>query len=283
MIRIGPAGWTHPGLSDIWPARSASFDALAFLGTYFGCIEVDVTAHVTPRKEHIARWSAALADCPRTRLIVRLPTELVDLARPAPERDEGAERFRAALGPLVHRQRLGAVVAVLDERTLFGPAETRAMATLARILGPVPLVLEAAHPSWHESRALDALAGAGWSLAHLALDERWNAPPRRHRPTGPIGMLRLVRPGPAKPQDIAALARRATEIAGDVDEVFVVTDNGGRAGTPAGASVAAALEIKFVLGGERPVAAWRGIIDAFPHLAPLTQIEGASALGESQA
>jgi len=284
VIRIGPAGWTHPGLSAIWPARRAqSFDPLAFLGTYFGCIEVDVTAHVTPRQEHVVRWSSALADHPRTRLLVRLPTELVDLARPAAKRDEAAERFREALSPLVRRQRLGAVVAVLAGETLFGPAETRAMAALARALGPVPLVLEAAHPSWHESRALDAVGGAGWSLAHLELDETWNAPPRRHRPTGPIGMLRLVRAGVAEPARIAALARRARAIASDVDTVFVVTDNGGRAGTPAGASLAAALEIKFVLGGERPVPAWRGIIDAFPHLAPLVELESEGSPSDPQA
>lgn len=285
MIRIGPSGWTHPGLDPIWPAgRGPDFEPLEFLGRWFGCVEVDVTAHVMPRREHVVRWSAALADHPRSRLLVRLPRDLVDLARPAAARLEGAERFRESLAPVVRRERLGAVVATLDERALFGPAETRALAELAHALAPLDLVLEAAHPSWHEGRALDVLAGADWSLAHLELDDRWDAPPRRHRATGPIGMLRLLRPGTYAPARIGALARRTREIARDVDAVYVVADNAARGGAAPGASLATALEIKYVLAGEQPVPAWPGIVRAFPHLEGLVTTEdpGRRSAGESR-
>ena len=41
MIRIGPSGWTHPGLEPIWPpGRGRDFDPLEFLGRWFGCVEV---------------------------------------------------------------------------------------------------------------------------------------------------------------------------------------------------------------------------------------------------
>ena len=59
MIRIGPSGWTHPGLDRAWPLkRGAQFEPLSFLGQFFGAVEVDVTAHVLPREEHIVRWAA---------------------------------------------------------------------------------------------------------------------------------------------------------------------------------------------------------------------------------
>ncbi|MEM1450896.1 MAG: DUF72 domain-containing protein [Planctomycetota bacterium] len=284
MIRVGPAGWTHPGLAALWPpaGSDASFDSLAFLAHYFDVVEADATAHAMPRATHVDRWRVAIAARAGSQLLVRVPSELVDLGRPAAERLAGAGRFREALAPLTRRRRLGAAVAVLDPRALYGPAEARALADLARELEGVPLVLEAPHRSWYASRALDALSGAGWSLAHVVADERWDAPPERHRPTGPIGMLRVVRSGGIAPPGIGWLARRAREIAMDVDDVFVVTDNGGRAGTAPGASVVAALEIAYVLGGERPVPAWQQVLDAHPHLGQVVRIQDPSLPGDTR-
>ena len=274
MIRIGPSGWTHPGLDRAWPLkRGAQFEPLSFLGQFFGAVEVDVTAHVLPREEHIVRWAAALQDRPRTRLLVRVPSAVLDLARTAAERAADAEQFRSSLAPLVRRERLGGLVATLPDGTLFGPSEARALGDLARILSPAPLVLAAGHRSWYERRALDVLAGAGWSLAHLDEDERWDAPPRRHRATGPVGMLRLRGPGPYDPARIGGAARRALEIAGDVDDLYVIADNASRPGAVPASTLAAALEVKFVLAGEQPVPGWRRIIEVFPHLEPLLELE----------
>lgn len=275
MIRIGPSGWTHPGLERAWPAGAGSdFDPLGFLGRHFGAVEVDVTAHVLPREEHISRWAASLREHTRTRMLVRVPDAALDLSRSAEERATDAARFRASLAPLVRRERLGALVAALPEGTLFGPAEARALGELARALAPAPLVLSAPHRSWYERRALDLLAGAGWSLAHLDLDDRWDAPPRRHRPTGPVGMVRLVGAAPYDPARIGSVARLAREVSADVDELYVVADNARHRGAAPAAALAAALEVKFVLAGERPVPGWRRIIEVFPHLEPLLDVSG---------
>lgn len=270
MIRVGPSGWTHPRLADVWPIRRGpTFDPLAFLAGHFGCIEVDITAHAVPRPQHVTRWKSALAEAPeRTRLLVKLPLTLGEFARPVEERRQTLEATAAALRPLLGRDRLGALVLTLGDGVLHGAAETRWIAGVARAFSGAPLVLEAAHPSWYESRALDAVGGAGWSLAHVEPPDRWDAPPRRHRPTGPIGMLRLLAPGQAPPPVIGALARRARALQDHVREVFVVT-----AGPidPAAASMrlASALELRFVLAGERPVPAWPELVAAHPHLAPL--------------
>ncbi len=272
MIRIGPSGWTHPGLLSVWPqgrSGGAPFDPLEFLGRYFGCVEVDATAHAVPRAEHVQRWQASLAEAERTRIVLRLPRSLTDLSRDPADRAAEAERTNTALQSLVRRKKLGALVAELAPGTIFGPAETRALIELARAFPGAPLVLEADHGSWYERTALDTVGGAGWSLAHVEPADRWDAPPRDHRPTGPVGMLRLLAPGRAGPPVIGALARRARLLEPRVDEVFVVAANGGRESSAPELRLAAALEIKFVLRGQSPVPAWPEIVQACPHLAPV--------------
>ena len=103
MIRVGPSGWTHPRLADVWPIRRGpTFDPLAFLAGHFGCVEVDITFHAVPRPQHVTRWKAALADAPeRTRLLVKLPAALGELARSAEERRQTLEATAAALRPPV--------------------------------------------------------------------------------------------------------------------------------------------------------------------------------------
>lgn len=275
MIRIGPSGWTHPGLLSVWPGErhgGAPFDPLAFLGRYFGCVEVDATAHAVPRPEHVQRWQASLADAERTRIVLRLPRSLTDLTRSVSERESDAERTCGALQTLLRRKKLGALVAELAPGTIFGPMETRALTLLKRAFPHAPLVLEADHVSWYERTALDTLGGAGWSLAHVEPADRWDAPPRDHRPTGPIGMLRLLAPGRAAPSVIGALARRARQLQPRVDEVFVVAANGGRQSAAPELRLAAALEIKYVLRDEVPVPAWPEIVQACPHLASLVEL-----------
>ncbi|QDV10096.1 hypothetical protein Poly30_56580 [Planctomycetes bacterium Poly30] len=257
----------HPALETLLPAkRSADFHRVAFFGGYFGCLEVDTTAHVIPRREHVARWRAALSESPRTRLLLRLPAGLLDRSRSDAERAADTEAFVVALTPLLKRERFGAVVATLpSEGYLFGPAEVRSLSQLARALRPAPLVLEARHRSWYESTALDAVRGTGWSLVYLEGDDRWDAPPADHGATGPIGMLRLVHDGPAPPALIGRVARRARALEERFDVLYVVTD----CGPAVQPGVAAALEIKYVLNGEQPILAWPEIRSSFPHLEPL--------------
>ena len=275
MIRIGPSGWTHPGLLPVWPSErrgGAPFDPLEFLGRYFGCVEVDATAHAVPRPEHVQRWQASLAEAARTRIVLRLPRALTDLTRDPADRLAQAEQTCAALQSLLRREKLGALVAELAPGTIFGPSETRALIELSRAFPGAPLVLEADHASWYEQASLDTLAGAGWSLAHVEPADRWDAPPRDHRPTGPIGMLRLLAPGRAAPPVIGALARRARLLEARVDEVFVIAANGGRESSSPELRLAAALEIKYVLRGESPVPAWPEIVSACPHLASIVDL-----------
>ena len=270
MIRIGFAGVMHTALDGLLPGnRTPDFDRIAFFGGYFGGLELETTAHVIPRREHVARWGAALAERPRTRLLLRLPSALLDRGRTAEQRSADTTAFVEALTPLLKRERFGAVVATLPGHSyLYGPAEIRSLSLLARALNPAPLVLEARHRSWYETAALDAIRGAGWSLGHLEGDSRWDAPPPDHAPTGSVGVLRLVHEGVAPPALIGQLARRARALESRFDVLYVVAD----CGPTVLPNVAAALEIKYVLNGERPVPAWPELCTLFPHLEPLCDL-----------
>ena len=272
MIRIGFAGVMNPALEAVLPrSRRVNFERISFFGGYFGCLELETTAHVIPRREHVARWGAALAECPRTRLLLRLPSALLDRRRSGEQRAADTATFVEALTPLLKRERFGAVVATLPSADyIYGPSEIRSLSLLGRALSPAPLVLEARHRSWYETAALDAVRGAGWSLGYLEGDERWDAPPTDHAPTGSVGMLRLVHPGVAPPELIGRVARRARALESRFDVLYVVTDSG----VATGPNAAAALEIKYVLNGERPVPAWPEICAASPRLKPLCLLPG---------
>ena len=98
MIRVGPSGWTHPRLADVWPIRRGpTFDPLAFLAGHFGCVEVDITAHAVPRPQRRAGRRPSRSP-ERTRLLVKLPLTLGELARPVEERRQTLEATAARCG-----------------------------------------------------------------------------------------------------------------------------------------------------------------------------------------
>ncbi len=273
MIHVGVSRATHPRMQEAWPAgRDAAFEPLAFLAGFFGCVEVDASAHVVPRPEHVARWARALAARDACRMLLRLPNDLVRPSRDARSRGADLDAFRAALAPVLKRERLGAAIARLDPAVLFGPSELRVLADLARRLGGAPLVLEAPHSSWFDVRARDAIRGAGWSLAHppVVHDLSRGLPPS----TGPIAFVRLTCPGPTPvpPPLIGAVARRAEALAGRHGSVFVVAEAAPGAHVHPALALSAAVELQYVLAGQTPVAAWPALVDAYPHLAPLARI-----------
>lgn len=257
MIRIGPVGWTHPRLADLWPAeRAPDFSPLRFLAARFGLVEVDATEHALPPRARVGAWLQALDGAPRTRLSVRLPGPLMDLRGDAAERAALAERFRDTLRPLVGRPQLAAFVGALDASVLHGPAELRSLTSIARVLRGTPLVLEALHPSWFEGRARAALRGAGWTLAHVEPEDTWNAPPTEFTPSpGAPAMLRIVRAGPVADTLVAALADRAQRLARSARDVYVVSAHSGGA-DDALDRLTTALRLKHVLAPSAMMPPW---------------------------
>jgi uncharacterized protein YecE (DUF72 family) len=311
-LHVGVSGWTRPDWGPLWP-EALEERRLALLARTFGCLEVDTTRFATPALRTVQRWVRALARAdttagssasppadapgdpathavgtprdvrapPSCRLVLEVPAALLEAEAPT----EGeCNTFKDALRPLVRAKRLGALLARFDVELLYGPSEVRRLGRIALALEPMPLALEVRHPSWWDPRALDALRGIGWSLAHVDAASDWRRAPARHAPTGPLGLLRLAGRGghPAEPAAahlglgpeasdhryappvVLELARRARAIAREVDECFVIAANVAR-----GQALATAFELRWLCVGEGPLPAWPSVEAAYPDLVAL--------------
>lgn len=290
MIRVGPAGWSYPDWEGrVYPrSKPKGFHPLAHLAPMIDCVEVNASFYAMPRAEHTARWASLVAGRPGFRFAVKLLRDFTH--EPVPE-DEGEwagkmEAWRSGVEPLRRQGLLSAVLVQFPASFHQTPRSVLRLGRLAALLEGLPRVLEVRHRSWFEPPALATVAGLGFSMAHLDLPAAWDHPPVRFKPTGAIGYLRLhgrnggewFRPAAGRderydylysPGEISDLARRADAIAAETEEVFVITNNhiGGQA-------LANAVELRWLLGGRRPVSAQAELVEAFPHLGPLTEVSG---------
>jgi len=307
-LHVGVSGWSRPDWGPLWP-EALEERRLALLARTFDCLEVDTTRFASPAPRTVQRWARALAAAEPSgtspgvpgsvpavsecRLLVEVPATLLEVKPPT---ESECAAFKAALRPLVRTKRLGAVLARFDVELLYGPSELRRLGRIALALEPLPLALEVRHPSWWDPRALDALRGIGWSLAHVDAATDWRRAPTRHAPTGPIGVLRLAGRGghPADPaaahlalgEDVSDhrytppvlldLARRARAIARETEECFVIAANVAR-----GQALAAAFELRWLCAGNGPRPAWPTVEAVFPDLLALHSAPPALGLGSA--
>ncbi len=298
MIRVGTAGWSYPDWEGrVYPrSKPRGFQPLAFLSGYIDCIEINSSYYTVPRAEHAAHWAELVSGQEGFRFIAKLLRSFTHGARPeeSGEWEVEMERWLAGLAPLRRRGLLAAVLVQFPATFQESPENVRHLGVLATLLGDVPRVLEVRHRSWFEPPALSEIAGLGYSLAHIDLPASWNHPPERFRPTGPIGYLRLhgrnegswFRSSAGRnerydylysPPEIGELAYRADAIAAASDQTFVIANNHFE-----GQALANALELKWLFGGRRPVAAPPELVAAFPHLAPLTTTKPPGGLFEGK-
>lgn len=289
MTRIGPAGWSYPDWEGrVYPRhKPPGFHALAFLARWFDLVEIDATFYAQPRAENSLRWVQLAAQHERFRFTAKL---LKDFTH-APEPDDphawthAAEQFRRGLEPLWRAKRLWSLLAQFPASYHWSPTHLRRIGRLRSLFDPWPMTVELRHRSWYEPPQLDSLRGLGVTLAHIDLPPSWNHPPAWFRPFSGRGYLRLhgrneatwFREGVGRDarydylyssKELDELHKRAMRIAGEVDELAVVTNNHFR-----GAAVANALELAALLSGG-PVAGPAEIAASYPHLAPSLRVEG---------
>ena len=293
MIRVGPAGWSYPDWEGrVYPRhKPRNFHALAYLARYVDCIEVNSTFYAQPRVEHSKRWAALVADHPDFRFIVKLFQGFTHA--PVPEDpavwQAEAAAFARGVAPLREARRLSAILVQFPVTFQHGAREVRRLGRIRALVESAPLVLEVRHQSWFTPPALDTIRGLGYSLAHIDMPPAWNHPPTWHAPTGHIGYVRLhgrnsaewFRRGASRddrydylyePNELREVVSKTTRIARESEETFVVTNNhfGGQA-------VANAIDVLALLRGE-PVPAPEQLVESFPHLAPVTRVEGQGRL-----
>lgn len=291
---MATAGWSYPDWRGRVYARTRveGFHPLHLLSRFLDGVEVNSTFYARTQSRIVAQWVEAASAAPSFHFTAKVHQSLTHEAVPSDlgSWEEEAEALHSALTPLVKRKLLGAVLVQFPSTFHYGPDEVRRLGILSHLLSPLPLVLEVRHRSWFEEPGRRSIGGLGYSLAHIDLPAAWDHPPVRFRPTGPIGYLRLhgrnertwFEPGVGRdarydylysPREVGELAHRIDGIAGEVDQTWVVTNNHFE-----GQAVANAVELKWLLGGRKPVPAPSALIQAFPHLADLCTSFGQGAL-----
>ena len=289
MIRVGPAGWSYADWQGrVYPrSKPRGFHPLAHLARFVECVEINSTFYADPHSANAARWCELVADKTDFRFVAKLLKEFTHAPEPAdPARwEQAAARWLAGLEPLRRSGRLSCVLVQFPVSFLFGPAEVRRLGHLRQLFSSTPLVLEVRHQSWFAPPALDALRGLDYSVAYIDLPSAWNHPPPWHRSTGPIGYLRLhgrnasewFRRGAGRddrydylyaPAEVRELADKARRIAGESEDLYVITNNHFE-----GQAVANALELIHLLHEREPLAPVE-LVEAFPHLADIARVEG---------
>lgn len=293
MTRVGSAGWSYPDWEGrVYPDhKPPGFHPLAWMARWFDLVEIDASFYATPRAEHAQRWVQLAAAREDFRFSAKLLKEFTH----APEPNDPAtwlrlvEEFRAGLEPIWKARRLWCLLAQFPASYQATPSNLRRIGKLKVLFDPWPLTVELRHRSWFEPPLLDSLRGLGVTVAHIDLPPSWSHPPAWFQPFSPRGYLRLhgrneatwFRQGVGRdarydylygPAELDELHQRAARIAGEVDELAVVTNNHFR-----GAAVANALELSSRLRAG-PVAGPGEIVAAYPQLAARVRVEGQQQL-----
>lgn len=289
MTRVGVAGWSYADWKGrVYPRKkSSSFSALTYLARYVECMELNSSFYAYPSQQNCASWVGQLhgTELPFLVKLHRDFTHAQDPWRSTDQFDQSVAAFLAGLDPLREDGRLQLLLLQFP----FSFARTKVnrvrLDRLASAFSSERLVVELRHSSWFEPQVLDRFGERSLSVANIDLPFAKDHPPERHRPTGPIGYLRLhgrnaehwFRTESTRdqrydylysPSELDQLAQTARDLEKEHDEVYVVTNNHFE-----GQAVANALELRARLSGTKP-AAPPELREAFPQLRTATKSDG---------
>lgn len=275
-LLVGPAGWSYADWhGTVYPTRKdRSFDALAYLASYFDLIEINSTFYRTPARETCRRW------VDRTRFnrdfvfTAKAPQDLTHRARAAGE-SETAD-FKRAIEPLHENDRLGAVLVQFPWSFRATPEATSYVRRLCAWLDPLPSVVEVRHGSWETPAARSFFIEAG--LSRCGIDQPAvgdSIRPGKGLPTRDRAYLRLHGRNKEKwfsrdagrderydylydESELSQWLGVVRDAKASAKNVYVVMNNHFR-----GQAVVNALQLKAMLSGA-PARAPRPLLDAYP-------------------
>lgn len=168
-IHIGPAGWSYPDWAGIvYPAKhSKTFDPLAFLASYFNLIEINNTFYRVPARRTCSDWARRVDDRPGFVFTAKAPRDFTH--RKTPAADNEIRTFRAAIEPLLDKERLGAVLLQFPWSFRMTPDATRKIKSLVDRMAPLPTAVEVRHGSWESADA--AAFFRDWAIPMCGVDQ----------------------------------------------------------------------------------------------------------------
>jgi uncharacterized protein YecE (DUF72 family) len=185
---VGTAGFAYKDWNGIvYPdPRPDGFDRLAFLASYFDCIEMNTTFYGVPQQGNVARWVDTVADRPDFRFTFKLYRGLTH----GDERSSLAP-FLDALAPCRDAGKLGAILLQFGHWFRNTQPNRARLAELARGLEGWPCAVEIRDRSWLAPPALDFLGRLGLGLCDIDICQAKDSVPPSSLTTTPLGYVRL--------------------------------------------------------------------------------------------
>ncbi|MFT7485167.1 MAG: hypothetical protein ACI9F9_001014 [Candidatus Paceibacteria bacterium] len=280
MIRIGTAGWSYPDWDGIvYPRpKPKGFHGLAHLAKFFNCVEINSSFYGMPTSSNAQRWLDLVADKPDFRFLAKLHQDFTHRSpRPSIEHRRAVKDFRYGMEPLLQSGKFASLLAQFPVSFKATRANAQQLGVLIEDWKDTPFAVELRDRSWFVPKGLDWLESKQVSLLHVDMPPAKDHPPAQFKATSAVGYLRMhgrnsetwFTKGVGRddrynylygPEEVDALAEQVQDMAGQYEEVYVITNN-----HFAGQAVANAIELQAKLAGA-PVTAPTSLLDHYPRL-----------------
>jgi uncharacterized protein YecE (DUF72 family) len=213
-VLAGTSGFSYAAWSPLfYPPRLRSSDFLPYYASRLPACELNNTFYARPKEDRIRAWAAAVPE--HFRFIVKAQRGASVRALYGDD-PAGSVAWLTEFLP-TFGQRLGAVLFRVGNE--IPRNDERLEGLLTAWPRPIPLVLEAQHPSWTADETFAALRAAGAVLCTTDLDDQEETPDIRR--TGPFLYLRLRRSSYTD-DELDAWARRLVPFLDDGLDAFVL-------------------------------------------------------------
>ena len=273
-VNVGIAGWSYADWKGIVYCERG-MDELAYVSGFVDCIEINSTFYRPPFAKTARSWLERTKGLKDFFFTAKLHQ---DFTHKGNVDEQMVRQFHEGFGPLLEAGRLRALLAQFRYDFDDSIENRHLVAMIAKsFCGGFDVVFELRHKSWEDRDALKFVGELGVSVCNLDYPTSSNSFDMKYCTVGRNGYLRMhgrnyetwfTKSGRDATYDyyyggdeLAEIKSRIEKLAEAFKSLTVIANNHYR-----GAELANALELKFMLNGEK-LPAPRGLIEAYPGLA----------------
>ncbi len=194
-LKVGIAGWSYPDWEGIVYSTGRTNHRLKFLCQFFSVIEINSTFYRTPTLPMVDTWRREVDDQPTFTFTVKLLkdfTHEVDPAAPSTTSlSKAARDFQNALAPLLHSNRLGAILIQFPYSFHATKKNFEYMKEVFKLFSGYPLVVEVRHRSFQSKEFFDFLREQRVGFANIDQPAVSYSLGRTSTVTSPVGYVRF--------------------------------------------------------------------------------------------
>ena len=143
-VHIGTSGWAYPSWKpDFYPAKTPSSKFLDYYSTQLNCVEVNYTFRARPAVTTLQNWATVT---PEGFTFVAKAHQRITHIKRLTDVEQDVDAFFAALQPLLHARKLGAVLFQLPPNLKVDP--DRLAKFLKSLPKDAPCAIEYRNQSW---------------------------------------------------------------------------------------------------------------------------------------